>query len=76
MKKQRLTLFTICLGFFVVILDATIVNTALPAIGHALHSSASGLQWIVSAYALSFVCLLMLAGSQVYRTARDRLTPS
>jgi DHA2 family methylenomycin A resistance protein-like MFS transporter len=67
MKQHRLALITICLGFFVVIMDATIVNAALPAIATALHSNLSDLQWVVAGYTLSFVCLLMLAGSLVDR---------
>lgn len=67
MKNQTWALFTICLGFFIVILDVTIVNAALPEIARGLHSSTAGLQWVVAGYTLSFVCLLMLAGNKVDR---------
>ncbi len=45
-----------------VVLDATIVNVALPHIQHALGFSGAGLEWVVSAYALSFGGLLLLGG--------------
>jgi predicted MFS family arabinose efflux permease len=47
------TLVAVCLGTFMLLLDITIVNVALPDIQHALHSSFSDLQWIVDAYALT-----------------------
>ncbi|HEY7144873.1 MAG TPA: MFS transporter [Streptosporangiaceae bacterium] len=57
------TLVAVCLGTFMLLLDITIVNVALPDIQTALHSSFSGLQWIVDAYALSLAALLLTAGS-------------
>ena len=45
-----------------VIMDATIVNVALPTISHALHASVSWLQWIVAGCTLNFACLLITAG--------------
>jgi DHA2 family methylenomycin A resistance protein-like MFS transporter len=56
-------LISLCLGFFMVMMDATVVNTALPDIGHALSGSVSGLQWITAGYTLVFACLLLSAGS-------------
>src|ERR1700689_1786266 len=47
------TLVAVCLGTFMLLLDITIVNVALPDIQKALHSSFSDLQWIVDAYALT-----------------------
>src|ERR1035441_4375904 len=46
------TLLAVCLGTFMLLLDVTIVNVALPDIQRALNSSFSDLQWIVDAYAL------------------------
>jgi DHA2 family methylenomycin A resistance protein-like MFS transporter len=43
-----LALLAVCLGYFMVILDTTIVNVALPALGHDLDASVSGLQWVVA----------------------------
>jgi MFS transporter, DHA2 family, methylenomycin A resistance protein len=44
-------LLVMCVGYFLVLLDATIVNVALPTIGRRLHSGVSGLQWVVDGYA-------------------------
>jgi len=49
-------------GFAAVQLDVTIVNVALPHIGHDLHSPVAGLQWVVDAYTLAFAVLLLSAG--------------
>jgi MFS transporter, DHA2 family, methylenomycin A resistance protein len=51
------------LGFFVVALDAQIVNVALPDIGEALGGGLSGLQWVVTGYTLTFSSLLLFAGT-------------
>jgi EmrB/QacA subfamily drug resistance transporter len=57
------TLVAVCLGTFMLLLDITIVNVALPDIQDALHSTFSGLQWVVDAYALSLAALLLTTGS-------------
>ena len=57
------TLVAVCLGTFMLLLDITIVNVALPDIQHALHSSFSDLQWVVDAYALTLAAFLLTAGS-------------
>ena len=57
-----LALVVVCLGQFMVVLDATIVNVALPAIRSDLHISAANLQWIVNAYTLLFGGFLLLGG--------------
>src|SRR3954453_5404667 len=57
------TLVAVCTGTFMLLLDITIVNVALPDIQTALHSSFSGLQWVVDAYALTLAALLLTAGS-------------
>jgi DHA2 family methylenomycin A resistance protein-like MFS transporter len=51
------------LGFFVVTLDAVIVNVALPDVRHGLAGGMSGLQWVVDGYTLTFAALLLSAGS-------------
>ena len=51
-----------CLGQFMVVLDATIVNVALPAMRHGLHLSATDLQWVVNAYLLTLGGLILLGG--------------
>src|SRR5271156_3677274 len=57
------TLVAVCLGTFMLLLDVTIVNVALPDIQRALHSSFADLQWIVDAYALTLASFLLTAGS-------------
>jgi EmrB/QacA subfamily drug resistance transporter len=57
------TLLAVCLGTFMLLLDITIVNVALPDIQRALNSSFSDLQWIVDAYALTLAAFLLTAGS-------------
>jgi DHA2 family methylenomycin A resistance protein-like MFS transporter len=59
---------TLCPALFMVILDTTIVNVALPAVGASLHSTVTGLQWVVDGYTLVFAALLLACGS-----ACDRL---
>ncbi|WP_165423687.1 MFS transporter [Ktedonosporobacter rubrisoli] len=62
-KTQALTLVIVCVGYFMVVLDTTIVNVALPAIQSNLGASVSELQWIVDGYVLAFACLLLTAGA-------------
>src|SRR6059058_5483953 len=56
-----------------VILDATIVNVALPSIQHGLHFSASDLQWVVNAYTLIFGGFLLLGGRLADLLGRRRM---
>ncbi|MFE3940104.1 MFS transporter, partial [Streptomyces goshikiensis] len=56
-------LVTMCVGLFLVQLDATAVNVALPAIGADLHASVSGLQWVVAGYLVPFAALLLAVGT-------------
>jgi EmrB/QacA subfamily drug resistance transporter len=57
------TLVAVCLGTFMLLLDVTIVNVALPDIQRALNSGFGDLQWVVDAYALTLAALLLAAGS-------------
>ncbi|MFI5285919.1 MAG: MFS transporter [Candidatus Dormibacteria bacterium] len=68
-----LVLVIVGIAQFMVILDATIVNVALPSIQHALHFSAASLQWIVNAYTLAFGGFLMLGGRAADLLGRRRL---
>ena len=61
-RRGGLALLVIAAAQLMVLLDATIVNVALPHIQHALGFSGSSLEWVVNAYALSFGGLLLLAG--------------
>lgn len=56
-------LVTMCVGYFLVLLDVTIVNVALPQIGSGLHTQVSGLQWVVDAYALALASLMLAGGT-------------
>jgi len=62
-----------CLSLFIVGMDVTIINVALPAIGRDFHSPVSGLQWTVDAYLLVIASLLMLSGSVADRVGRRRV---
>src|SRR5262245_62338997 len=63
----------LCGAFFMVILDGTIVLVALPSIGADLGFSEQGLQWVLSAYALTFGGLLLLGGRAADLLGRRRL---
>lgn len=67
------TLVGVCLGTFMLLLDVTIVNVALPDVQTALGASFSGLQWVVDAYALTLAALLLTAGSLADMYGRRRL---
>jgi MFS transporter, DHA2 family, methylenomycin A resistance protein len=60
---KALTLAAMSLGFGVVQLDVTIVNTALTSIGSSLGGGVSELQWVVSAYTIAFAALILTAGA-------------
>jgi EmrB/QacA subfamily drug resistance transporter len=72
-RQQRLTLIATILGSTVVFLDATIVNVALPSIGRELHAGLAGQQWVVEAYMLTMVSLLLVGGSLGDQFGRKRL---
>src|SRR5437899_10673128 len=63
-KSRNLTLALIVIAFaqLMVVLDTTIVNVALPSVQHALHFSATDLEWVVNGYGLAFGGLLLLGG--------------
>jgi EmrB/QacA subfamily drug resistance transporter len=67
------TLTAVCLGVFMLLLDITIVNVALPDIQTELDASLSDLQWVIDAYALSLAALLLTAGSLADLFGRRRL---
>src|SRR5919202_2992029 len=60
------------LGFFVVTLDAVVVNVALPSIRRGLGGGISGLQWVVDGYTLMFAALLLASGSLSDRIGAHR----
>jgi EmrB/QacA subfamily drug resistance transporter len=72
-RRQRLTLIATILGSTVVFLDATVINVALPAIGDDLNAGLAGQQWVVEAYLLTMVSLLLVGGSLGDQFGRRRM---
>ncbi|HLN18275.1 MAG TPA: MFS transporter [Acidimicrobiales bacterium] len=62
-----------CVAQFMVVLDVSVVNVALPSIGRDLHYSATGLQWVVNAYVLTFAGFLLLGGRAADLFGRRRV---
>jgi DHA2 family methylenomycin A resistance protein-like MFS transporter len=62
-RRRALVLTVMCVGMFLILLDVTIVNVALPTVRRDLGLDASGLQWIVDAYAVAIASLLLAGGS-------------
>src|SRR3954453_11903290 len=71
--KRWIALILLCSAQFVVVLDASIVNVALPTIGEALDFSESGLPWVVNAYVLTFGGFLLLGGRLADLLGRRRI---
>jgi MFS transporter, DHA2 family, methylenomycin A resistance protein len=71
--SARLVLTAALLGFFMISLDATAVNVALPAIGRSLHGATSGPQWVVDGYTVPFAALLISAGAVSDRLGARRV---
>src|ERR1039458_3984812 len=72
-RRRYLILAICCMSLFIVGLDNTIVNIALPSIRRDLHASVPQLQWTVDAYTLVLASLLMLSGSMADRLGRARV---
>jgi EmrB/QacA subfamily drug resistance transporter len=72
-RHQRLTLVATILGSTVVFLDSTVVNVALPAISKGLDAQLAGQQWVVEAYMLTMVSLLLVGGSLGDQFGRRRM---
>jgi len=63
----------VCAAFFMTVLDVSIVNVALPSIGKSLHFSEAGLQWVITAYAITFGGFLLLGGRAADLLGRRRV---
>jgi EmrB/QacA subfamily drug resistance transporter len=72
-RRKSLVLAICCISMVVVVMDISIVNVALPAVGRDLRTSESGLQWTVDAYSLVLAGFLVLAGSTADRVGRRRV---
>jgi EmrB/QacA subfamily drug resistance transporter len=70
--RRRQILLVLCLSLLIVVIDNTILNTALPTLARVLHAGTSSLQWITDAYTLCFAALLIPAGALGDRYGRRR----
>src|SRR5215204_1498778 len=73
MERKWWTLLAVSVATFMLLLDITVVNVALPSIREDLGASFSDLQWVVDAYALTLAALVLTAGSLADRLGRRRL---
>ncbi|MFZ0216493.1 MAG: MFS transporter, partial [Candidatus Dormiibacterota bacterium] len=71
-RSARFALVAICVAYFMVVLDTTVTNVALPAIGRDLDVEISGLQWVAASYALTFASLLLTGGALSDRAGAKR----
>src|ERR1700722_17345471 len=72
-RRRWLALAVLCLGQLMMVLDASIVNVALPAIQRDLHFSQGNLTWVVDAYMITYGSLLLFAGRLGDLIGRKRL---
>ena len=72
-RRMWLTLFAMCFALFMIMLDNTVVNVALPTIQSDLNPTQSQLQWIINAYILVFAALILLGGKLGDRFGLKRL---
>src|SRR4051794_41849882 len=73
MQRKSWTLLAVCLATFMLLLDITIVNVALPDIADELDASFSDIQWVIDAYSLTLAALLLTAGSLADLLGRKRV---
>src|ERR1700678_3328156 len=62
LDRKWWTLIAVCTATFMLLLDITVVNVALPDIQRSLHASFSDLQWVIDAYSLTLAAFLLTAG--------------
>src|SRR6266852_2936529 len=72
-NRKWWTLAAVSFGLFMIMLDNTVVNVALPSIERSLHISIAQLEWIVTAYALVVVALLITGGKLADLYGRRRI---
>lgn len=71
--RSLVPLLAVCAGYFMVILDVTIVNVAVPVVGRELSASLTGIQWITDGYTLAFAGLLLTGGALGDRLGNRRV---
>jgi MFS transporter, DHA2 family, methylenomycin A resistance protein len=72
-QRRWLTLLAMCVSLFIIQVDVTIVNVALPSIQRSLHTTPGGLEWVISAYALALAALIPVGGALGDRYGRKRI---
>ncbi|MFE5535902.1 MFS transporter [Streptomyces sp. NPDC056492] len=72
-SRSLVPLLAVCAGYFMVILDVTIVNVAVPVVGRELSASLTGIQWITDGYTLAFAGLLLTGGALGDRLGNRRI---
>src|SRR3974377_1728795 len=73
LDRRWTALILLCVAQFIVVLDASIVNVALPSIGRGLHFSEQALPWVVNAYLIAFGGFLLLGGRAADLLGRRRV---
>src|SRR3954468_17829940 len=73
MERKWWSLLAVCLATFMLLLDITVVNVALPDIQKELHTDLTGLQWVVDAYTLLLAAFTLMMGTLADRFGRRRL---
>jgi EmrB/QacA subfamily drug resistance transporter len=72
-RRRWLTLTAVCAATFMLLVDITIVQVALPQIQRQLHASLTDLQWVIDAYALALAALILMSGAVADRLGRKRV---
>src|SRR6187455_1485415 len=72
-NKKWWTLAAVSFGLFMIMLDNTVVNVALPSIQRELHADLSELEWVVAGYALTFASLMLIGGKLADAYGRRRM---
>ncbi|MFF4702550.1 MFS transporter [Streptomyces sp. NPDC001288] len=72
-RRSRAPLLAVCAGYFMVILDVTAINVAVPVIGRQLSASLTGIQWITDGYTLVFAGFLLTGGALGDRLGNRRI---
>jgi MFS transporter, DHA2 family, methylenomycin A resistance protein len=72
-QRRWLTLLAMCVSLFIIQVDVTIVNVALPSIQRSLHTTPGDLEWVISAYALALAALIPVGGALGDRYGRKRI---